>query len=181
MEEKCCCVISFSGRKNGNCEKIGRLICSLLQNAELYSFADFTLQPCGGCHYECFDTREECPYIDDMECTLLEKIVKCKRAYYILPNYCDYPCANFFVFNERSQCYFQHRPKLLDAYEDVRKKFIVVSNTNEENFKLALSYHTAKAPEILFLSAKKYGKVSVHSDLLDSVQAAAEIRRFVES
>ncbi len=180
MEEKSSCVISFSGRKNGNCEKIGRLVCSLLQHVKLYSFSDFTLHPCGGCNYECFDMREKCPYIEDMECTLLDEIVKSECAYFILPNYCDYPCANFFLFNERSQCYFQRRPELLEAYESVRKKFIVVSNTNEDNFKAALSYHVEEAPEILFLSAKKYGKVSVHGDLLDSTQAARDIKRFAE-
>lgn len=36
-------------------------------------------------------------------------------VYFSLPNYCNYPCANFFIFNERSQCYFQRQPKLLHS------------------------------------------------------------------
>ena len=173
------CVVSFSGREKGNCAQIGGLISSLLPDVKEYRFSDFEIHPCGQCHYECFAKGDQCPWIGDKEYELLDAITKSSLTYFILPNYCDYPCANFFIFNERSLCYFQGREDLLEAYERVPKKVIVVSNSNQEHFQAALSYHADTEPEILFLSAKKYGKVSVNGDLLTSEQAVADLERFI--
>ncbi len=63
----------------------------------------------------------------------MEAIVRSEITYFIVPNYCDYPCSNYYVFNERSQCYFQGKPALLDDYLKVPKRSIVVSNTNEDS------------------------------------------------
>ena len=173
------CVVSFSSRKGGNCSKISELLCSLLPDVKRYDFSEFEIHPCGTCAYECFSENRRCPWIEDKEFELLDAITNSTLTYFILPNYCDYPCANFFIFNERSLCYFQNRADLLEAYESVSKKCIVVSGTNEENFKTALAYHGEKEPPILFLSAKKYGKRSTDGDLLSSEQAVADIKRFV--
>ena len=131
------------------------------------------------CGYECFTDRSKCPYYSDMEYRLLDAVTNSDLTYFILPNYCDYPCANYFVFNERSQCYFQGHPELLEAYEKVPKRAIVVSNTNEDNFKTALAYQSYKEPDILFLSAKEYGKDSIRGDLLTSEEALKNIRQFI--
>ena len=173
------CVVSFSSRKNGNCERIGEFVCSLLPDAKLYSFADFEIHPCGNCNYECFEKSTGCPWVRDKEYEILDAITNSSLTYFIVPNYCDYPCANFFIFNERSLCYFQNREDLLNAYERVPKKVIVVSNTNREHFQEAMKYHAECEPEILFLSAKKYGKRSTDGDLLTSEQAARDLRKFV--
>ena len=98
-------------------------------------------------------------------------------AYFVVPNYCDYPCANFFIFNERSQCYFQGHSELLEQYLNVPKKFIVVSNSTSENFRLAFTQHVYDEPEILILSAKRYEKNSISGSLvaLDEVRTELEI------
>lgn len=173
------CVVSFSSRKGGNCSKISEFICARLPGAKRYDFSEFEIHPCGNCSYECFGGGNRCPWIGDKEYELLDAVTKSELTYFILPNYCDYPCANFYIFNERSQCYFQKRPDLLKAYERAPKKTIVVSNTNEENFRAALAYHSENDPEILFLPAKKYGKVSIAGDLLTSEQAAADLEKFL--
>lgn len=173
------CILSFSSRKDGNCARISKKIDSLLPKTKIYRFSDFKLQPCGNCSYECFQSRETCPWMKDMECEILDAVVTSRLTYFVIPNYGDYPCANFFIFNERSQCYFQNRPKLWKIYEQVPKKFIVVSNTNRENFITALADHTTGTPDILFLSAKNYGKISLAGDLMDSEEAVAELQRFV--
>ncbi len=172
-------ILSFSARADGNCAQIGKLIRSLTRDAVLYDFSEFSLHPCGGCGYECFAVRENCPYFDDLERDMLEAVIHSEMTYFILPNYCDYPCANFFAFNERSQCYFQGRPELLDAYLKVPKRSIVVSNTNTEHFVKALAYQTDREPEILFLSAKKYGKVSIKGNLLTDENVIQAITAFV--
>ena len=172
-------ILSFSSRADGNCAQIGKLIRSLKRDAVLYDFSEFSLHPCGGCGYECFAARENCPHIDDLECEMLEAIIHSEMTYFILPNYCDYPCANFFAFNERSQCFFQGRPELLDVYLSVPKRGIVVSNTNTEHFVKALAYQADREPEILFLSAKKYGKISIKGDLLTDEKVIRAITAFV--
>jgi len=98
-----------------------------------------------------------------------------------VPNYCNYPCANFFIFNERSQCFFQHHEERLEKYLRVPKRFIVVSNTETANFREAMTQHTNSNPEILFLSAKKYGKVSIEGTILESDDAKADLQRFVKA
>ena len=126
------CVVSFSSRAGGNCSQIGKLIRSSCKDSQFFDFSSFTVHPCGECGYECFSEPEKCPWSADMENRLLDAIIRSDLVYFILPNYCDYPCANFFIFNERSQGFFQGRPDLLDAYEKVPKRAVVVSNTNEK-------------------------------------------------
>lgn len=173
------CIISFSSRGNGNCAQIGKMIRSVAEEAVLFQFSNFEIHACGKCGYECFTDRSKCPYYSDMEYRLLDAVAHSDLTYFILPNYCDYPCANYFVFNERSQCYFQGYPELLEAYEKVPKRAIVVSNTNEDNFKTALAYQSYKEPDILFLSAKKYGKISIRGDLLTDENAVRDVTAFV--
>ena len=172
-------IVSFSSRADGNCAQIAGLIRSLCGGAELFDFSAFEIRPCGACDYACFAGRERCPYIGDMECRILDAVTHSDLTFFVLPNYCDYPCANYFIFNERSQCYFQGRPELLERYEKVPKRCVVVSNTERENFVRALSYQSEQAPEILFLSAKKFGKRSIDGDLTTSGEVRAALAAFV--
>ena len=172
-------IVTFSSRPDGNCSQIGKLIASLTQDPVLFDFAEFDLHPCGHCAAECFAARENCPYYEDKEYEMLETMMHSDVVYFVLPNHCDYPNANFFIFNERSQCFFQGRPDLLEAYLKVPKRGIVISNTNKENFIRALAYQSCTEPEILFLSAKEYGKISIHGDLLTSEKALEQIRQFI--
>lgn len=174
-------ILSFSSRNGGNCGKIADYLGNFLPDSQVFTFAQFRIQPCGGCDYECFQNREACPYFQDMEYRLLESIAKSAAAIFVVPNYCDYPNANFFAFNERSQCYFQGRPDLLEQYLAVPKKFIVVSNTGKANFREAFTQHTDREPQILFLSAKQYGKISTQGDLMPSDPVEATLRAFLEA
>ncbi len=176
------CIISFSGRKDGNCAAIARtLLGALAGEARCFGFSALRVPPCGGCGYECFQARESCPYFSDPAFSIYEAVTDSDLSYFIVPNYCDYPCANFFIFNERSQCFFQHHPELLERYERVPKKFIVVSNTGQDNFTAAFQYHTGDAPpEVLFLSARRFGKASIQGDLMDSPEARDTVLRFMD-
>lgn len=173
------CVVSFSSRRDGNCARISAFLCSRLPDAKLCAFSDFEIHPCGCCRYECFEQGSLCPWIHDQEYELLDAITHSEMTYFILPDYCDYPCANFFIFNERSLCYFQNAPDRLDAYERVPKKAIVVSQGDGDNIRTALRYHAAEEIETLLLSARKYGKSSTAGDLLMAKQAVADLERFI--
>lgn len=171
------CVISFSGRKNGNCGAIGKMLHESYRDSVFYDFSEFAIAPCGGCRLECFKDREACPYRKDKVYTIYDSILHSDITYFIVPNYCDYPNALFFAFNERSQCYFQGHEELLEEYLQKEKKFIVISNTNRENFERAFLYHS-ETPDILFLSAKRYKKISIDGDLTESPEAVADILKF---
>lgn len=178
------CVISFSGRREGNCSAIARLLTGALSGrggVRYYDFSTFRLTPCGRCGYECFQSRELCPYFSDPVFSIYDAVARSELSCFIVPNYCDYPCANFFIFNERGQCYFQRHPELLERYERAAKKFIVVSNTGQDNFTTAFQYHTGDAPpEVLFLSARRFGRVSIRGDLLDAPEARDAVLRFMD-
>ena len=177
------CVISFSGRRDGNCSAVAQAVRDALSGRDSVQYFDcsaLALTPCGGCGCECFQARERCPYFDDPVFGMYDAVTRSSMSYFVVPNYCDYPCANFFLFNVRSQCYFQGRPELLEQYERAPKKFIVVSNTGRDNFITAFQYHTGDAPpDVLFLSARRFGKVSIRGDLMGSPDARAEVLRFI--
>lgn len=174
-------VISFSGRSEGNCAKIAELISKRFDDCvRMFDFSNYYINPCGKCGYDCFQRAENCPYIKDSVYDIYEAVTESDLAFFIVPNYCDYPCSLYFSFNERSQCYFQKNYPRLEKYLSVRKKFIVVSNTNRENFISAFRYQVTEGtePEILFLSAKRFGKVSISGDITDSEEAKNLILRY---
>ena len=173
------CVISFSARKNGNCSQISKYVSSLFSDVKQYDFSKLKVKPCGNCNYQCFHNIKKCPFVKDKEKEMLDAIMESEMTFFIVPNYCDYPCSNYFIFNERSVCYFQHNEKLLYQYLDVEKKFIVVSNTSKENFYKAFTYQTTDEPQILFLPTKQYGKNSIEGNLFESEQAMEDLKKFV--
>lgn len=173
-------IISFSSRKDGNCDSICKYIEEIdPKYTESFLFSENSITACGRCAYECFIDNKMCPYFDDPEDGLLRQLCLSDQVYFIVPNYCDYPCSNFFIFNERSQVFFQGNPERLDQYEAIPKKFIVVSGSESENFRAAFRYHVNDEPEILFLSAKRFGKKSLAGDIITSIEVRAAINEFV--
>lgn len=184
MKEKAnICVISFSGRSGGNCWKIAELVGEQFNvRVKLFDFSALNITPCGKCGYDCFISAESCPYLNDSVYGIYEAVSESDLTFFIVPNYCDYPCSLFFAFNERSQCYFQKKYSRLGKYLSVRKKFIVVSNTDRDNFVSAFRYQVEENidPEILFLSSRRFGKVSIEGNLTDSEEARELIKRYAK-
>ena len=176
-------ILNFSGRNNGNCHGIAQVVCATLVGhvLSLSEMHDMEIASCGKCDYECFRENATCPYAGDDLIGIYKAVCASDLAVYIIPNYCDYPCAHFFAFNERSQCFFQSAPELLDVYLQIKKKFIVVSNTGTENFLQAFQYHVedGAVPDILFLSAKGYGKDSIAGNLMEAAGARQTVLRFI--
>ena len=141
----------------------------------------FSVHGCGACHCECFRQREACPYFADDAFRLNEAAALADRAVFIVPNYCDFPCSNFFLFNERSQCCFNGHAELADRYLAVPKKFIVVSNTGRENFLAAFRDHVLPKtePDVCFLRAAAYHRISLDGDLMTCEPARAAVREFL--
>ncbi|MCI5994240.1 MAG: hypothetical protein MRZ24_09440 [Clostridiales bacterium] len=171
-------IVSFSGRAAGSCAGIARYV-QRLTGGELFLFSQFSVHPCGRCGYECFSPDASCPYLSDGLYALYDAIANSAMAYFILPNYCDYPCANFFIFNERSQCYFQRQPKLVAQYARVKKRAIVVSNTEQASFRAALSQQSDSTVDMLFLRAKDFGRISLRGDLMEEQSVRERVASFV--
>lgn len=174
-------ILSFSNRSNGNCQSIAKLAAEAYDadDVQVFSFSSFALTPCGNCDNACFHERMDCPYIDDNTYRIYERITESDLAIFVVPNYCGYPCSNFFVWNERGLCYFSGHSELLDKYEAVRKQFIAVSNTDAAQLIAAFCYHTNEMPEILVLSAKAYGRSSLAGDLMCSEAARMAVLDFL--
>ena len=173
------CIISFSSRKDANCHQISDYVQSIYPNAKRYDFSDFRISGCGFCSCQCFQDGDKCPYVQDKEREILDAITHSELAIYVVPNYCDFPCSNYFAFNERSICYFRNNENLLSKYLYVPKKFIVVSNSNQDNFKKVFSYQTVGTPDILFLASYEYGKDCITGSLPSSDVAMDEVWHFI--
>ena len=63
----------------------------------------------------------------------------------------------------------------------VPKRFILVSNTEGDNFVNPLKQQTKEAPEILYLKSGKYRKRSTAGDILDSEEAQQDLKAFLEA
>lgn len=90
------CIVNFSGRVSGNCKRITNFICEKYEGEDLkrFDFDGIILTPYGKCNAECFQIRESCPYFAEESYKIYDSITNSDLAYFILPNYCDYPCAN---------------------------------------------------------------------------------------
>lgn len=180
------CIVCFSGRRCGNCGAIAQALRDWLSDAcdvNVFDFSALSISPCGRCGYECFDARERCPHFSDPAYAIYDTVTHSDLTFFVVPNYNDFPCANFFTFNERGQCYFQHHPELERQYLSVKKKFVVVSNTGQEHFVSAFRDHVSNEaqPDVLFLRAKDYGKISLRGDLLEAQQARDDLYRFLQA
>ncbi len=104
-------IISFSGRKNGNCDQIAEYIAS--DTDRVVYFRELNVHDCSGCGYECF--RSFCRYHEDDAASLYESMLDCERTYFIVPMYCGNPPSLYFKFHERGQDFFMHHESCYEA------------------------------------------------------------------
>ena len=173
--------LSFSGRKDGNCAGIRAEIEDFYNQTNVRSFSIQNIKSCGSCQYQCLKAGETCPELSAEYKDLMDCICSSELVYFIVPNYCGFPCSAYFTFNERSVGYFNMSRSRLEQYLSVKKRFIVVSNTESAAFESAMQQQTAEVPEILYLKTSKYGKRSIAGDLMDSTDARDDLKRFLKS
>ena len=172
-------ILNFSGRNGGNCGEIGRFIEQYHENTNIYSHnVGECWSPCGGCDYECLKQGVHCPVLTEEQRKVMDAIINADIVYYVVPNYCGFPSANFYAFNERSVGYFNLDRELTSRYRNVRKKFIIVSNSENPAFLQAMQQQ-AKEPEILYLKTSAYQKKSIAGDLITSEKAQNDLRAFL--
>lgn len=174
-------ILSFSSRRNGNCANIAKYISNryVRTNVRHWTVDAALFAPCGSCDCECLKPGMTCPQVSPEQKRVMDAICDSDLVYFVVPNYCGYPCANYFAFNERSVGYFGMDRGKMERYMKVRKRFIIVSNT--EGFEEAMHQQTTDEPEILYMKSRKYHKQSVAGDLLDSEAARADLDAFLNN
>lgn len=111
-------LISFSGRKDGNCDQIARYLAS--DGDQIVLFRELEAHPCRGCGYECF--HDVCRYRSDAVYGLYDSLRSYDRVFLIVPMYCGNPASLYFVFSERGQDYFMHN----DVWEEVVRRLYLI-------------------------------------------------------
>ncbi len=111
--------ISFSARKNGNCDNVADFLSS--EQDKIVYFRDIKYHMCENCDYECF--FGSCKYRSDDVYALFEDMLKYRKVIFIVPMYCGNPSSLYFAFNERSQDFFTDNEQ---KYKDLIKKLFIV-------------------------------------------------------
>ena len=176
-------ILSFSPRNNGNCSNIADFIVQYYGkvNTTRFDITAENISPCYNCNYECLRSQSLCPRITDYQMQVMDASVNGSVIYFIVPNFCGQPNANYYAFNERSVGYFNLNQQLLEKYLSVRKRFIIVSNTENETFVNAMQQQTNETPEILYLKTRNYGKQSISGDLLESEAALHDLQAYLST
>lgn len=112
-------LISFSARKDGNCDEIARHLAK--EEDKIIYFRDLNANSCSSCDYECFDNC--CKYRSDDIYNLLDDIPNYQKVVFIVPMYCGNPSSLYFILNERCQDYFMHNE---DKYENLVKRLFII-------------------------------------------------------
>ncbi len=175
-------ILNFSSRENGNCSSVAKFIADYYNrtNVLIENVGKVQFKACGSCNYECLKEGSCCQIINENESAIYKAISSAKLVYFIIPNYCGFPCSNYFIFNERSVGYFNKEQSLLDQYMSVKKCFIFISNTEDTVFNAA-ALQQGTDPDIFYLKASKYNKRSIDGDILDSATVRSELTAFLDS
>lgn len=142
-------ILSFSGRKNGNCDRIAKYISS--GDDRILYMREISLQPCADCDYECMSDR--CKYHSDGIYSLFEQFSIADKIFFIVPMYCGNPSSLYFILNERSQDYFMQNET---EYENMVEKLYIIG-----------VYGSAEDdPDFLKTFARQYGFADMEKHVL---------------
>lgn len=173
-------ILNFSTRNTGNCAHIAEHLSVHYRETSVHTYTiDDRIGPCGQCDYECLRPGFECPNVSDYQKEVMNAVMEADMTYLIVPNYCGFPCANFLAFNERSVGFFNMDRALTGRYMTAKKRFIIVSNSENAVFDQAMRQQVNSEPEVLYLKSGKYGKRSIAGDILESEQAVADLNAFI--
>lgn len=175
-------ILTFSGRNQGNSSNIMEFITQFHNNSKVHKHAITNhFQACGGCNYECLQPGPTCPNVTVEQTQIMQDVMHSDVTYLIIPNYCGFPCANYLAFNERSVGFFNMDRAVMGQYMAAKKRFIIVSNSENAVFDQAMRQQTKEEPDVLYLKTSKYGKRSTAGDILDSDEAKSDLTAFLNS
>lgn len=142
-------IISFSGRENGNCDKISKYIAS--ESDLIVYFRNLNVHDCSDCKYECFEGK--CKYHNDDIYRLYESMLDYDKVFLIVPMYCGNPSSLYFKFNERCQDFFMYNA---DCYETIISKLYIIGIYGEQK----------KTPDFLACFSKWFEGTKIDNHVL---------------
>lgn len=173
-------IVSFSGRRNGNCDRIAEYISS--KDDLILSMREISVRPCADCDYECMSDR--CKYHSDGIYSFFEKIPLADKVFFIVPMYCGNPSALYFILNERCQDYFMHNES---QYEEmVEKLYIIGVYGNAEDYPDFLNSFVRQynfenvEKHVLGLERHKYDQ-KMKDFLLDEDDVKVRLKEFINN
>lgn len=172
-------ILNFSSRKGGNCAHAAEFISQHHLTDDVKTFTIDSINPCGGCDYECLNPAAKCPNVSAYQEEVMHAVMHSDITYMIIPNFCGMPCANFYAYNERSIGFFNMDRGVMGQYMNVKKRFVIISNTETVMFDQAMRQQTKEDPDVIYLKSGKYGKRSTAGDILESTHAQADLNGFL--
>ena len=101
---------------------------------QTFVFISLVIKFChGNCNYEHLNAE---PSLNQIK-PIMDNLMNSDIIDYIVPNYCVFPCANYFTFNERTVGCFNMDRQIMEQYMK-NKKLIIVSNTENVVFHVAM-------------------------------------------
>ena len=173
-------ILNFSGRDNGNCAEVADRIVNTFTNTDVCSYLISSIyDPCNNCDYQCLKPGETCPKLSDNQRKLMDRVLASDLVYYIIPNYCGIPCANYHAFNERNVGYFNGDRSAMGRFMNLEKRFVMISNTESPAFEAVIKQQCTSEARTLYLKSSKYNKNSIAGDMMTSQEAAYDLTAFL--
>lgn len=171
-------IISFSGRKNGNCDQIAQYIAS--DGDRIILFRELNVHSCCGCNYECFERA--CKYRSDDIYRLYSDMCNYEKVILIVPMYCGNPSSLYFIFHERCQDYFMHN----ETYEEIIKRLYIIGIYGKDEitpdfipcFEKWFSC-SAYQNRVVGIERHLYGQ-KLHDHVLDVQEVAEKLKAFIK-
>jgi multimeric flavodoxin WrbA len=145
-------IVNFSNRNDGNCSFIAHYLNDILNDSSVYEFGKMNVSNCGNCNYECLNGKS-CIINDDLS-ELIKMLLESKEIIFVVPNYCGYPCSNYFVYNERICGKLASDRELFTFYLNIPKRFVVVSNGDITQFNQPFLYQINRNEKLNFIQIK---------------------------
>lgn len=179
------CVINFSSRANGNCNRIADYVVAYLKSnisscqIRKLDFSAACCHSCGNCNYECFDNI--CDYIGDDIYEMYRSLLSAELVISVIPIYSGLPCSNYFVMSERIQGAFVDQE--FDEFDNLKNKYIVIGNTGTQITKdiIAQNNENIHDQDFLFIQSNDVGERSIKGNLIEFDYFKKQINRFLKT
>ena len=110
---------------------------------------------------------------------MMDAIRRSHLVYHAVTNFCGMTSSIYYAVNERSVGYFNMDRSIMWQYMEIRKRFIIVSNTEGSVFTEAMRQQTRTDPEILYLKTSRYQSKSIAGGMMEFKEAQNNLKEFL--
>jgi multimeric flavodoxin WrbA len=173
--------LSFSARKNGNCnaslDKCRSYLQEINQEITIINAVDYSISPCKNCNYECFPSS--CVIEDDF-IQFYNSISIADHLLISVPTYAGHMSALFHIFFERFQGLSK---KEIKSFNSKDKSVIVIGNyvagADRTTSEILDTFRNApQRIETIVFSARDYNLKSTDGNIFTNSEALSRLKRF---